>query len=118
MEKTDVLAAVCKALSQDAKDSAVTILKEHYPFAPEEISKRRYGAVDSTRVFVRDGFIDRYSGKRLIFPPVLRVLSAVLPTDRRRDNRDAGARKRSPCDLRIRQSAPSGLHLVIPTKWD
>ncbi len=34
---------------------------------------------ESTRVFVRDGFLDRYTGERLIFPPVLRVLSIVLP---------------------------------------
>ena len=34
-----------------------------------------------TRVFVRDGFIDRYSGDRLVFPPVLRILSAELPEE-------------------------------------
>jgi HNH endonuclease len=28
--------------------------------------------------FLRDGFIDRYSGDRLIFPPVLRVLSLTM----------------------------------------
>lgn len=81
MEKSDVIASVCSALSDGSKDNAVTILREHYPFAPQEITKRRYGAVESTRVFVRDGFIDRYSGKRLIFLPVFRVLSAVLPSD-------------------------------------
>jgi hypothetical protein len=40
---------------------------------------RRQGPVESTRVFVRDGFIDRYTGTRLIFPPVLRTLSEALP---------------------------------------
>ena len=30
---------------------------------------------------MRDGFIDRYSGDRLIFLPVFRILSAVLPSD-------------------------------------
>jgi hypothetical protein len=44
-------------------------------------SKRRYGPVQSTQVFVRDGFIDRYSGERLVFPPVLRILSAALPSE-------------------------------------
>lgn len=81
MEKTDVIAAVCHALSDEALDNAVTVLKEHYPFAPDEITKRRYGAVESTRVFVRHGFIDRYSGERLIFPPVFRVLSIVLMSE-------------------------------------
>ncbi len=30
---------------------------------------------------MRDGFIDRYTGQRLIFPGVLRVLSLLLPRD-------------------------------------
>lgn len=31
------------------------------------------------RVLYRDGFIDRYRGTRLVFPPVLRLLSLYLP---------------------------------------
>jgi len=34
-----------------------------------------------TRIFARDGFIDRYRGSRLIFPPVLRLLSLYLPKE-------------------------------------
>lgn len=30
-------------------------------------------------VFVRDGYVDRYSGDRLVFPGVLRLLSRTLP---------------------------------------
>ena len=81
MEKTDAIAAACRALSENAADQAITILKNNYPFDPQTITKRKYGAVESTRVFVRDGFVDRYSGQRLIFLPVLRVLSVVLPSD-------------------------------------
>jgi hypothetical protein len=81
MEKTDVIAMVCHALSDDSIDMATNVLKEYYPFAPEAITKRRYGPIASTRVFVRDGFIDRYSGERLIFLPVFRVLSVALPSE-------------------------------------
>jgi hypothetical protein len=81
MEKTDVIAAVCHALSEGSSDLAVSVLKEHYPFTPKAITKRRYSPLESTRVFVRDGFIDRYSGEPLIFPPVFRVLSVALPTE-------------------------------------
>ena len=79
MDKPDVIAAVCHALSDNG--DAVRILNNNYPFAPAPITRRKYGPVQSTRVFVRDGFIDRYSGHRLIFPPVFRVLSIALPTD-------------------------------------
>ena len=30
---------------------------------------------------MRDGFIDRYSGKRLVFPGTLRLLSILLPSE-------------------------------------
>jgi hypothetical protein len=79
MGKTEVISAVCAALSDGGTAQAVSMLNLHYPFAPQPVSKRRYGPIESTRVFVRDGFIDRYSGERLIFPPVLRLLSSVLP---------------------------------------
>jgi len=32
------------------------------------------------RIFMRDGFVDRYSGEHLVFPPVLRLLTAAMPT--------------------------------------
>lgn len=33
------------------------------------------------RVFVRDGFTDRYSGKPLVFPGTLHALSVLLPNE-------------------------------------
>lgn len=32
-------------------------------------------------VFLRDGFIDRYTGERLLFPGTLRLLNRLLPED-------------------------------------
>lgn len=32
-----------------------------------------------TAIFARDGFIDRYSGKRLVFPASLQLISTLLP---------------------------------------
>ena len=78
-EKSSVIVAVCRALAEGACEEAVSVAKRDYPFAPESITKRHYGPVESTRLFVRDGFIDRYTGERLVFPPVLRILSVVLP---------------------------------------
>jgi 5-methylcytosine-specific restriction endonuclease McrA len=80
-EKSAAIAAVCRALQAGQLDEASSLAKRDYPFAPEAITKREYGPVESTRVFIRDGFIDRYTGDRLVFPPVLRVLSRVLPAD-------------------------------------
>jgi hypothetical protein len=59
----------------------IRLLNRDYPFASHPPTKRQYGPLESTRVFVRDGLIDRYTAERLIFPPVLRVISAELPVD-------------------------------------
>ena len=42
-------------------------------------TKRRYTKAQATQIFARDGFCDRYSGERLVFPGVLRVLSDLFP---------------------------------------
>ena len=80
-DKSVVLADVCHAIAGDALDEAASIAKRDYPFAPEAITKRSYGATESTRLFIRDGFIDRYTGDRLVFPPVLRILSQAMPNE-------------------------------------
>ena len=76
-----VLQAVCDAIASGGQEAAAAIVRRDYPFNAMPVVKRRYGPLQSTRVFVRDGFVDRYSGQRLIFPPVLRVISEVLPAD-------------------------------------
>lgn len=79
--RTDALANVCRRLADGALEEAASLLRRDYPFAPEPITPRQYGPLESTRVFVRDGFIDRYTGERLVYPPVLRVLSFLLPAE-------------------------------------
>lgn len=78
-ERIDVIAAVCDELAQDRAEAAERRLARDYAFHSEEPRRRSYGPIEATRVFVRDGFIDRYAGSRLIFPPVLRVISIALP---------------------------------------
>jgi 5-methylcytosine-specific restriction endonuclease McrA len=80
-EKSAVIAAICRTLSESRPEDASRMLRRDYPFAPEPVVKRVHAPAESTRVFVRDGFRDRYSGHRLVFPGVLRVLSAVFPTE-------------------------------------
>jgi hypothetical protein len=79
--KTATIRRVCDAIDTDDVESAVTALRADYVFAPLAPVTRNYGPTAMTRVFVRDGFIDRYSGARLLFPPVLRLLSAILPEE-------------------------------------
>jgi hypothetical protein len=55
------------------------LAKRDYPFVPLETTVRKYSIPDITRLLFRDGFIDRYTGDKLVFPAALRLLSALLP---------------------------------------
>jgi hypothetical protein len=79
LSKIEVISEVCGAISKNCHDSAVATLAEHYLFAPKLIQKRYCTPREATEVFVADGFIDRYSGEKLVFPPVFRVISLALP---------------------------------------
>jgi 5-methylcytosine-specific restriction endonuclease McrA len=73
------VATACAFLQRGEEDMARDVLKRDYPHAPEPPVRRRKDQLGCTRVFIRDGFIDRYSGERLVFTPALRVLSTALP---------------------------------------
>lgn len=79
MDRARLLALICEALGKGDRDSAAEILSQRYPFEVTEKQTRKYTEYEKTRIFHRDGFIDRYKGTRLIFPPVLRLVSDALP---------------------------------------
>src|SRR3990170_895671 len=81
MDKPDIIKSVCDALfSRDASEAS-NIIRDQYPFAAPSPALRAFSEIRALRIFLRDGFIDRYSGGRLVFPPVLRVVSCVLPKE-------------------------------------
>jgi hypothetical protein len=75
-----VLVDVCAALSGNQPEEAAAILRERYPFVPLVKAGRRYSMGQMLRVFVRDGFVDRYSGTRLVCIAALRLISMRLPS--------------------------------------
>lgn len=62
-------------------NAASEILRKEYPMTPPICGSRRYSESQLLMVFRRDGFIDRYSGRRLVFPGTLRLLSRLLPRE-------------------------------------
>ncbi len=81
MNKIDVISSVIAALQANDTGSAQQILAQAYPFRPAEKAARRYTIDEMTAQFFRDGFIDRYTGERLLHPGLLRVLSAKMPEE-------------------------------------
>lgn len=57
------------------------ILRSEYPFSPVAKNSRQYTERQCLRVFYRDGFLDRYSGTKLVHPAALRTLSLILPEE-------------------------------------
>lgn len=78
-QKAAVLADVCAALSGNQPDEAVAILRERYPFVPLVNVGRRYSVRQMLAAFIHDGFVDRYSGERLVCAAALRLISKRLP---------------------------------------
>ena len=81
MDKSDIIARVCDALTQSDDQTAAQIIEREYPFEAVSVNKRTYTKFQRTLIFIRDGFVDRYSGNRVVFPPVLNLISGLLPNE-------------------------------------
>ncbi len=79
VDRAATLGRVFQALCRGDSTAAREILRTEYPFVAIVPEGRRYTEMESLSVFRRDGFIDRYSGQRLLFPGILRLLSQLLP---------------------------------------
>jgi hypothetical protein len=81
MNKAQTIQQVCMLLLEDRIEQAALVAKADYPFLKSARASRKYTPYQSTLIFMRDGFIDRYSGEFLVFPGVLRLLSILLPEE-------------------------------------
>lgn len=81
VDRVAILSRAFQAVCRDDITAAREILHVEYPFVAVLPQGRRYTESESLNVFRRDGFIDRYSGQRLVFPGVLRLLSTLLPQE-------------------------------------
>lgn len=76
-----IIEEVCVAVGNKQLSKARETIRSKYPFNPLENTGRKYSEYQKARIFLRDGFIDRYSGEKLVFPPVLRLLSVLMPEE-------------------------------------
>jgi hypothetical protein len=90
-DAAELIARVCAALSDDRTDDALAILKDYRvekwvrrsrtraePAAKAVHDDEQRSRALDVRAFIRDGFLDRYTGKRLVFPGTLRLISVRL----------------------------------------
>ncbi len=75
----DAVIETCAALTGGDVAQAAEVIRTKYPHAKPLKKRKTFTRKEQIALFMRDGFIDRYSGERLIFPGVLCILSATLP---------------------------------------
>ncbi len=81
MEKIETLEKVGKNLLLGEKEAAKILINEQYPFSHMEANGRAYTDKQKMQQFKKDGFIDRYSGQKLVNPGFLKVLSHYMPEE-------------------------------------
>jgi hypothetical protein len=77
--RMECIERVCGHLDRDDPEGAKAIWETEYPHKPIKPTKRKCTATQATAVFIRDGFIDRYTGARLMFPGALRLFHLLHP---------------------------------------
>ena len=66
------------ALAED-EPSAEEMLSSNYPFALPKKQKRSFSEKQKLAIYFRDGFVDRYNGKKLVNPGLLKCFSIYFP---------------------------------------
>ena len=72
---------VCRELEEGKTANARERAQSGWPFEPQERTRRNLSPTRLMDLWVRDGFVDRYTGQRLLYPGALRLLSVLMPED-------------------------------------
>ena len=81
VDKSAIIENIAKLLLLEDEAGARKIIEEEYPHKVVEIEKRTYTMAEKMEQFLKDGFVDRYTGERLLNPGILKVISNYLPEE-------------------------------------
>ena len=79
MDRALLIKNICGLLLDDKKQDCIDFANENYPFVSNLSQKRQYSKYQMCKVFLRDGFIDRYSGAKLLFPGLIKIMTIEFP---------------------------------------
>lgn len=80
-EKSTIISEIVDRLLINKQEDAKAIICDDYPHTVYDIEKRSYTLTEKMEQFIRDGFIDRYTGQRLLNPGILKVISTYFPEE-------------------------------------
>lgn len=78
-DKSEIVSNIVAMLLEEKEKSARDIICQEYPHTYFEVDKRTYTIMQKMNQFVSDGFIDRYTEKKLLNPGILKVISHYFP---------------------------------------
>ena len=81
MDKSEIIKNIALLLLENNKPAAKDLLQNQYTHQTTEIHSRSYSLKDKMLQFITDGFIDRYTGKKLINPGLLKIISCYFPNE-------------------------------------
>ena len=79
--ETVALSEAIDLLLANRKNEARQLIAEKHPFDSVMTQNRSYSVKEKMQIFLKDGFLDRYSGKRLVNPGVLKSITYFFPED-------------------------------------
>lgn len=79
MNRVYVLEKAAKEILDGRIECAKEVIQVEYPFKKFNTVRRNYTDKQKMEQFKKDGFIDRYSGQKLLNPGLLKVLSYYMP---------------------------------------
>ena len=80
-DKAAVVQRLLAALANGDSENARTTARAEYVFSSPSNAGRTYTPDQMMARFIQDGFVDRYSGNRLVCPGALRLLSRLIPIE-------------------------------------
>lgn len=80
-DKCNVISDIATMLLENNKTEAKNIINQEYPHTYYEIEKRTYTIIQKMNQFIKDGFIDRYTGNKLLNPGILKIISHYCPIE-------------------------------------
>ena len=80
-DRSSVISDIASMLLAGNADTAKEIISQEYPHAYFEVEKRAYTMDQKMDQFIRDGFLDRYTGEKLLNPGILKIISHYFPNE-------------------------------------
>ncbi len=80
-DKSVIISDVANHILNKNLVKAKEIIDFEYPHEFYRVEKRTYTMTQKMEQFIRDGFIDRYTGDKLLNPGVLKIISTYFPKE-------------------------------------